>query len=299
MSGEILNSILNKINRKLRHDRRFVLLLMDNAGCHPPDIVDKYSNIKIVFLPPNTISKLQPLDLGIIKNFKTHYRKFLMRYVITKIEECSSAAEVVKSVNVLHAIRWIAEAWKCVQSTVILKCFRKAGILDRGFNVREPLTLTEDPFSDLDEETQGDSHDSELADLIRQVNGDDQCTVESYICADEDLPTCLEMDNENWEEDFFAELGSKRPHLDENVQDDDEDNDNSTEDVDIDVPPKLTSFSEALTALEDVSTFLESKGYASEATDVMAFSSKVSFLHCKHLTNNSKQTSLLDYISKD
>ena len=65
MSGEILNEILCKLVR----EKRSVLLFIDNAGCHPSDIVDKYSNIKVVFLPPNTTSKLQPLDLGIIKNF--------------------------------------------------------------------------------------------------------------------------------------------------------------------------------------------------------------------------------------
>ena len=46
MTGEILHKILLKINIKLRRKERSVLLLMDNAGCHPPDLGEKYSNYK-------------------------------------------------------------------------------------------------------------------------------------------------------------------------------------------------------------------------------------------------------------
>ena len=96
MTGEILNTVLTKLNRRLSARSRSVVLLMDNAACHPQDLKGKYSNIKIIFLPPNTTSQLQPLDLGIIQNFKVHYRKFLLRFVISKIDETTeSASEIV------------------------------------------------------------------------------------------------------------------------------------------------------------------------------------------------------------
>ena len=109
-------------NRKLRSTGRSVVLLMDNAGCHPPDLKEAYTNIKIIFLPPNTTSKLQPLDLGIIQNFKVHYRKLFLRF------ECSTASDVTKCVDVLQAIRWVAQAWKAVKEETISKCFWKAGV---------------------------------------------------------------------------------------------------------------------------------------------------------------------------
>ena len=53
---------------------------------------------------------LHPLDLGIIKNFKVHYRTCLLRFVISKIETYTTASEVTKSINILHTIRWVAQA---------------------------------------------------------------------------------------------------------------------------------------------------------------------------------------------
>ncbi len=88
MTGDIMETVLTKLNSRLIHSQRSILLLMDNAGCHPSTLESKFSNIKIVFLPANTTSKLQPLDLGIIQNFKVHYKGLLLRYVLTKIDEC-------------------------------------------------------------------------------------------------------------------------------------------------------------------------------------------------------------------
>ena len=135
MSGEILEDILTTLNRRLIRTNQNILLLMDNAGCHPHELVSKFCNIKILFLPPNTTSALQPLDLGIIQAFKMYYRKHFLRYLVSKITECDTATDVVKSVNILVALRWVALAWNEVRSETIIKCFKKAGILDDALEV--------------------------------------------------------------------------------------------------------------------------------------------------------------------
>jgi len=102
-----MQEILLHLNRKLVRARRSILLLMDNATPHDPSFVGKFSNTQIVFLPANTTAKLQPLDAGIIKNFKVHYRKLLLRHVLSRMEDSSlSTSDLIKSVDVLTAIRW-------------------------------------------------------------------------------------------------------------------------------------------------------------------------------------------------
>ena len=49
MESDILTEILRKLNGRLRREKRTIVLLMDNAPCHPEDLNDKFSQIKIVF----------------------------------------------------------------------------------------------------------------------------------------------------------------------------------------------------------------------------------------------------------
>ncbi|KAF6351683.1 hypothetical protein mRhiFer1_010179 [Rhinolophus ferrumequinum] len=49
------------------------LLIVDNDTRHLPFIGDPHSNIKVVFLPPNTTSLIQPMDQGVTAAFKAYY----------------------------------------------------------------------------------------------------------------------------------------------------------------------------------------------------------------------------------
>ena len=95
MNSEIMTTVLGKLNRRMSSSKRSIILFMDNAGCHPEDLA---SNIKIVFLPANTTSELKPLDLGI---FKVHYRRYLLQYVLSKIDETENR---LKSSNIIIII---------------------------------------------------------------------------------------------------------------------------------------------------------------------------------------------------
>lgn len=50
-----------------------VLLLADNPRAHLATLDQTHENVKVVFLPPNAISLLQPMDQGAISSFTAYY----------------------------------------------------------------------------------------------------------------------------------------------------------------------------------------------------------------------------------
>jgi DDE superfamily endonuclease len=54
---------------------------MDNASCHKLEGGVQLKNIQLEFFHPNVTSRLQPLDQGIIANFKAHYKRRLAKYL--------------------------------------------------------------------------------------------------------------------------------------------------------------------------------------------------------------------------
>ena len=105
MTTVVFTEWITKFNENMKRLGKKVLLLLDNAPAHPHDL--ELSNVVLKYLPANTTSMLQPLDLGIIKNFKSPRQ---LRAVLSKLESASDASEVAKSINVLDACNWIRGA---------------------------------------------------------------------------------------------------------------------------------------------------------------------------------------------
>ena len=122
-------AVLKRFNRKLLFKQRKVILFPDNARCHPESMVDPFSQIKIIFLSKNTSSRPQPLDAGIIQNLKVKSAKKLVKYVLARINENSSATQIFKDVNILITILWAQEAWKEVTGVAIKNSFEKCKVV--------------------------------------------------------------------------------------------------------------------------------------------------------------------------
>ena len=50
MTGEILEAVLTKLNHRMSSSGRSIILLMDNAGCHPDDLAEKFHSSFITLI---------------------------------------------------------------------------------------------------------------------------------------------------------------------------------------------------------------------------------------------------------
>lgn len=126
MTQSIFESWLKRIDRKFQHDKRKVLLFVDNCPAHPVVQAHELKAIQLVFLPP---SKQQPMDKGIIKTLKYHYRRRLVCWFLE-----DDAQEKVMDMNLLDCIRELDKSWDDVKPKTISKCFRESGIFKNEFD---------------------------------------------------------------------------------------------------------------------------------------------------------------------
>ena len=56
-----------------KKENRKVIIIVDNCPAHP--IIEGLKAVELVFLSPNTTSKTQPMDQGVIRSLKVKYRK--------------------------------------------------------------------------------------------------------------------------------------------------------------------------------------------------------------------------------
>ena len=85
-----------------------ILLLLDNAPGHPPHISDLHPAVKVVYLPKNTTSILQPMDQGAISAFKAQYLRITFSKAVKMTEDDKmTLREFWKDYNILLSIKHI------------------------------------------------------------------------------------------------------------------------------------------------------------------------------------------------
>ena len=145
MTAYEFNHWLLRLDRKMKLEKRKILLLLDNCPSHKINI--KMENVEALFLPKNSTSVTQPLDSGIIKSFKGKYFHLLLSNAITKMTMQNINAEsAFKEFNLKDAMLYTSIAWNNISSEVIFNCWRNAGYV---FNDNSPVPDQNTDFSDI------------------------------------------------------------------------------------------------------------------------------------------------------
>ena len=176
MTGIIFRDWLSSLDKKFRIKKRNILLIIDNASCLNINNLE-LTNIKVLFLPPNTTSHLQPLDNGIIAAVKKRYKTKQILYIIKQLENNVLAPE---KISLLQAIKMFKQSWDEITDNTIMNCWFHSKLIDR----------------ETQEITQGNSDQIDLQDLIDKLNLDNPMNASEFInFPDENLIEEMNLDD--------------------------------------------------------------------------------------------------------
>ncbi|GBL85197.1 hypothetical protein AVEN_222688-1 [Araneus ventricosus] len=128
-------------------------------------------------------SVIQRMDQGIIKSLKHFYMRLLVESILFGDFDN-------KKLNILHTSRVCKQAWDKVSERTIMKCFHKAGFVNKeteGINVVEN-------FDEIDPEMAVDNWED--------VNSDASILYEDYVNVDQNVVVC----HESTDADIIAQL---------------------------------------------------------------------------------------------
>ena len=124
MTPDVFKLWLKAFDMRMRG--RKVVLLLDNCSAHITieGLVEHNISLKnttLLYLPPNTTSKIQPCDAGIIRDFKSYYHRRFNRMLLGRIDRIMEAPS---KINVLDAIQLALASWGLdVKLDTIKNCF--------------------------------------------------------------------------------------------------------------------------------------------------------------------------------
>lgn len=131
---EIVHHQVNVL--RIDEERVRAIVLLDNAPAHPAasKLVALNGRIRVLYLPPNTTSLIQPMDQGIIHATKLAYRRAFLEEILV-VEEAEEDREndtrgertlaSLRNYNIKSAIHNFADAWKNCKTTTLANAWKK------------------------------------------------------------------------------------------------------------------------------------------------------------------------------
>lgn len=260
MTSDLFKSEMQHWDRELIKENKKVLLLLDNCPAHPK--IDSLQNIKLVFLPPNSTSILQPLDQGVIRSLKCKYRTHVLSKVIECVEQKKDCV-----ITILDAVIFLTKAWRNVTPQTIKNCFQHAGFISEVEEISDcgdNLSLNE-WFNKFGPENS----------LIQLEDMD------AFETVDENLQTTEELTDS----EIVDEI-SNRQEINNTDDEDDEDPD----------PDLLPTVTDAINALKIVSRFYETRENNEVIVNKIAdIENNLEYIY--YLSTRHKQSKITDFFS--
>ena len=264
MTSTIFETWVRKLDINMKNSNRKIALVVDNCTAHP--VIHGLTNVRLVFLPPNTTSKTQPMDAGVIRCLKAYYRKNLAGMRLLAFE-----GKKELKVDVLEAVKLLDLAWNSVSDVSIQNCFRKVRFA--------PSTSEEnlETASQCNNSTEGIWERLQAAGLVSEG-----FSFNEYVESDADLITRENITESSIIDDLRA---SEHPADD---QQDNDDEDNSLDEL------EPTPFS-ALEALKTLDRYFRKQGNS----DVMLrnVSKMQQDILAREASNRTKQTKITHFFA--
>ena len=141
MGSFLFDEWVKELDRKFEKENRKIVLIVDNCPAHP--IVEGLKATELVFLPPNTTSKTQPMDQGVIRSLKVKYHRKIIKRLIRAVD----MKKKLPQTSILDAMQLLQSAWSEVSELTIKNCFRKSGISEKS--AEQAINEEDNPFKDI------------------------------------------------------------------------------------------------------------------------------------------------------
>ena len=202
MDGVLFEEWIRELDCKFQREGRKIALIVDNCPAHPH--VEGLNAINLVFLPPNTTSKTQPMDQGLIRSLKAHYRCKVVQMYITAIDN----NRPLPPINMLLAMHMLVSAWDRVSPSTIQNCFRAAGISQQSQECAvadddDPFDMLVEEIDNLRERAPELAPENVTADTVIECDND-TATFDAAPLTDEDI---LSEVRQSTSSDFGEEEG--------------------------------------------------------------------------------------------
>ena len=233
-----------------RKNDRKICLIVDNCPAHCD--VAGMTNVRLEYLDPNTTSKAQPMDQGVIKSLKSKYRRKIVREFIRSLD----AGYGIPKISIVSAMRMLVSAWKDVSSETIQNCFRKCSISveDQEFSISDQ----DDPFQLIGLQ--------EDIDKLRQLNTaviPEDFSVEDVVGFDDEVSVTKDHSTD-------AEILSWAKGEEDDVEkDEDDDEDDDVVETDVEIPcPNTEELYSAINTIRRYSFFTSSQALITITEDL-------------------------------